>query len=209
MRQAVALLALLLATAVPTAALTGPPPMREATVIHVDDGDTIEVLLGDRVERVRYIGIDAPEIPHEDVGGERGGQAAARLNRALVGGRRVRLEFDYEERDRYGRLLAYLWLGDTMINLELVRRGYARALTIPPNLRHERWFVTAESEARAAGRGLWGSADLEGQGAAIRAPMRSPPRSATRFEDHIHARRRSFARPPDLTHHHPPRRCRQ
>lgn len=129
---------------------------------YVDDGDTIDVKIGGRLERVRYIGIDAPEVPHHGQGGTPGGEAAAQLNRAMVDRRRVRLETDVEPRDRYGRLLAYVWLGDTMVNLELVRRGYARALTIPPNLRYARWFTGAEAEARAAGRGLWSGGYLEG-----------------------------------------------
>ena len=136
--------------------------MLEAKVIHVDDGDTIDVRVEGRIERVRYIGIDAPEVPHGGVGGERGGEAAARLNVALVGGKRVRLEMDREARDRYGRLLAYVWVGDTMANLEMVRRGYAQTLTIPPNARYEEWFARAEAVAQAARLGLWGDADLAG-----------------------------------------------
>jgi len=161
MRRVIAFSALLLASAAPTGALAAPRPMREATVVHVDDGDTIDVQLGDRAERVRYIGMDAPEIAHYGAGGARGGAEAARLNEALVGGRRVRLEFDREERDRYGRLLAYVWVGDAMINLEMVRRGYARVQRIPPNVRHARRFASAESTARTAGLGLWGSGDLQ------------------------------------------------
>src|SRR6185295_15463235 len=67
------------------------------------------------------------------------------------------LELDAEHRDRYGRLLAYVWVGPTMVNAELVRGGYARALPIPPNLRHARLFAALESAARAARRGLWAS----------------------------------------------------
>jgi micrococcal nuclease len=139
-----------------------PDGLGEATVVYVDDGDTIDVQIGGRIERVRYIGIDAPEVPHHGQGGTQGGEVAAQVNRAMVDRRRVRLEADVEPRDRYGRLLAYVWLGDTMVNLEMVRRGYARALTIAPNLRYARWFIGAEAEARAAGRGLWGSGHLEG-----------------------------------------------
>ena len=161
MRHALALSMILLATAVPTSAWTEPASMREATVVHVDDGDTIDVRVDGRAERVRYIGIDAPEIAHDGVGGARGGEAATRLNRALLGGRHVRLELDRERRDRYGRLLAYVWVGDAMINVEMVRRGYARVLTIPPNVRYERWFARAEAEAQAAHLGLWGAGDLD------------------------------------------------
>jgi micrococcal nuclease len=131
-------------------------------VVHVDDGDTIDVRIGVRVERVRYIGIDAPEVAHEPGGGRPGhagapgGHGAARLNAALVGGRVVGLELDVEARDRYGRLLAYVWVGDTLVNAELIRRGYARAMPIAPNLRYARRFAALESEARAERRGLWG-----------------------------------------------------
>lgn len=165
MRPALWLSAELLAlvtTCALAAALGDPQSVHEGVVVHIEDGDTIDVRIGDRVERVRYIGIDAPEVPHHGMEGTRGGEAAARVNRALAGGRRVRLELDAEERDHYGRLLAYVWVGDRMINLEMVRRGYARALTIPPNIHHEGRFEEAETEARAAGRGLWGSGDLGG-----------------------------------------------
>jgi micrococcal nuclease len=157
MRHALALSLALLATSVPASAWTEPASTREATVVHVDDGDTIDVRVDGHRERVRYIGIDAPEVAHAGVGGARGGEAAARLNQGLVGGgRHVRLEFDQQRRDRHGRLLAYVWRGDMMINLEMVRRGHARVLTIPPNVRYERWFASAQAEARAARRGLWG-----------------------------------------------------
>ena len=165
MRPALWLSAELLAlvtTCATAAALGHPRAVHEGVVVHIEDGDTIDVRIGDRVERVRYIGIDAPEVPHHDTDGTRGGEAAKRLNRALAGGRRVSLELDAEERDRYGRLLAYVRVGDRMINLEMVRRGYARVLTIPPNTRYERRFEQAETEARVTGRGLWGSGDLGG-----------------------------------------------
>jgi len=77
------------------------------------------------------------------------------VNRRLVDGKRVRLELDVQSRDRYGRLLAYVWLGDTMINAELVRLGYAQVMTVPPNVRHQALFVQLQRDARAARRGLW------------------------------------------------------
>jgi len=149
-----------LVVAAPTPAWTA-GPMHEATVVHVDDGDTIDVRVDGRIERVRYIGIDAPELARGGEGGAPGGEAAKWLNVALVGGRRIRLELDREVRDRYGRLLAYVWVGGAMVNLEMVRRGYARALAIPPNVRHARWFAVAEAAARASRAGLWSRARLE------------------------------------------------
>ena len=154
MRPALWLCAVLVAPLASTPALAVSVPLLEGIVVHVEDGDTIDVRIGDRIERVRYIGMDAPEVPHYGVGGTRAGEAASRLNQALVGGRQVRLELDVERRDHYGRLLAYVWVDGAMINLELVRRGYARALTIQPNRRYARAFAAAEAEARAAGRGL-------------------------------------------------------
>src|SRR3989442_8845678 len=100
-------------------------------VVYVVDGDTIHVQLADRLEKVRYIGVNAPEIPHPHAAAEdrrrlrhlphtvAAGEAAKRLNVDLVGGRRVRLELDRQRRDRYKRLLAYLWGGGTMINPEM------------------------------------------------------------------------------------------
>jgi micrococcal nuclease len=124
-------------------------------VVRVVDGDTIHVRLGDRLEKVRYIGVNTPEIRHPRKGAEPGGSAAHAVNRRLVEGQRVRLELDVQTRDRYGRLLAYVWVGATMINAELVRLGYAQVMTIPPNVRHQALFVKLQRDARDAGRGLW------------------------------------------------------
>jgi len=122
-----------------------------ARVIRVIDGDTIEVLMEDgRTEKVRYIGVDTPErgrpFYHE----------ATDFNRKLVGGREVVLVRDVSERDRYGRLLRYVYVGDVFVNAELVREGYAMPLTIPPDVSKADEFVRLAREAREAGRGLWG-----------------------------------------------------
>ena len=129
----------------------------EGTVVRVVDGDTIHVQLADRVEKIRYIGVNTPEIHHPSKGEEPGGREAAEVNRGLVGGRRVRLELDVQTRDRYGRLLAYVWVGDTMVNAELVRLGYAQVMTVPPNVRYQGLFVKLQRQARDAHRGLWRS----------------------------------------------------
>jgi len=146
------LLFLLLPLLVAGSASAGP---LEGLVVRVVDGDTIYVQLADRVEKIRYIGVNTPEIHHPIKGEEPGGREAAAMNRRLVGGRPVRLELDVRSRDRYGRLLAYVWLGDTMVNAELVRRGYAQVMTVPPNVRYQDLFVKLQREARDAGRGLW------------------------------------------------------
>ena len=124
-------------------------------MVRVVDGDTIHVRLADRVEKIRYIGVNTPEIHHPTRGEEPGGREAAEVNRRIVAGRRVRLELDVRTRDRYGRLLAYVWVGDLMVNAELVRLGYAQVMTVPPNVKHQERFVKLQREAREAGRGLW------------------------------------------------------
>ena len=143
---------LALVTALP--AWSTPAPV-EGTVVRVVDGDTIHVRIGARVEKVRYIGVNTPEVHHPTKGEEPGGREAAQVNRRLVEGQAIRLELDVQERDRYGRLLAYVWIGDLMINAELVRLGYAQVMTIPPNVRYQEVFLKLQREAREAGRGLW------------------------------------------------------
>ena len=110
---------------------------------------------------VRYIGIDAPELHHPTRGEEPGGREATELNRRLVGSQHVRLELDVRARDQYGRLLAYVWVGDLMVNAELVRLGYAQVMTVPPNVKHQALLVKLPREARDVGRGLWRGVRLE------------------------------------------------
>jgi micrococcal nuclease len=126
-------------------------------VTRVVDGDTIEVRLDDRTEDVRYIGVDTPETVKPGSPVECFGHEASDFNERLVDGRTVRLEFDAEHRDVYGRLLAYVHAGDRFVNAELVRLGYATALTIVPNDRFAGMFARLEREAADAGRGLWGA----------------------------------------------------
>ncbi len=127
----------------------------EGTVVRIVDGDTIYVRLADRVEKIRYIGVNAPEMHHPIKGEEPGGREAAEVNRRLLDGRHVLVELDVRVRDRYGRLLAYVWAGDTMVNAELVRLGYAQVMTVPPNVRYQHLFVRLQREARDSHRGLW------------------------------------------------------
>jgi micrococcal nuclease len=149
------LLPLLLTLALVTAAWGADPRPLEGLVVKVVDGDTIHVRIGERVETVRYIGVNTPEVHHPTRGEEPGGRAAWEVNRALVASRHVRLDLDVRARDRYGRLLAYVWVGGTMINAELVDRGYAQVMTVPPNVRYQQLFLRLQRQAREAGRGLW------------------------------------------------------
>jgi micrococcal nuclease len=181
MRAALAIARRLRAVVLATTLLVTPAPDVVAapaelygTVVYVVDGDTIHVQVSDRLEKVRYIGINAPEVPHPHADAtERhrlrflpqtiaAGEAARRVNAELVAGKRVRLTLDRQHRDRYDRLLAYVWVGDTMINAEMLRRGYAEAMSIPPDFRHRALFVRLHAEARAVGRGLWADARNSG-----------------------------------------------
>jgi micrococcal nuclease len=137
-------------TGEPLRTLTGP-------VVSVVDGDTIDVQLDGRKVRVRYIGINTPETKHPEKGVEPFGPEAAEANRRLVEGQTVRLELDVQPWDRYQRLLAYVYVGATMINAELVRQGYAQVSTFPPNVKHAETFQQRQREAREARRGLWGT----------------------------------------------------
>ena len=122
-------------------------------VARVIDGDTVEVESG---ERVRYLGIDTPETvdPRRPEGCF--GKEASAKNKELVEGRYVRLENDITDRDKYGRLLRYIYVDDKFVNLELVKGGYAVLLTLPPDVRHTDELLAAQKEAREAKRGLWG-----------------------------------------------------
>lgn len=119
---------------------------RSVKVVRVLDGDTIEIEGG---ERVRYLGVNAPES------GQPFSTEATRENERLVAGRTVNLEFDVQTQDRYGRLLAHIWVGDTLINKEIVKNGYAVSETIPPNAKYQDLMLAAQQEARDACRGLW------------------------------------------------------
>ena len=135
-------------------------------VAYVNDGDTVKL---DNGERVRLIGIDTPEahenekllrdVRHRHLEGQvqlAMGKEAARFTKALLAHQKVRLEFDVEERDKYGRLLAYVYLPDgTFVNEKIIRAGYAYPLTIPPNVRYADEFKQWFDEARNAKRGLW------------------------------------------------------
>ncbi len=143
----------------------GGPEVTRAEVVHHTDGDTARLRLASGAEeRVRFIGIDTPEV------GERvepyGEQAAAYTAEVIPVGTTVWLETDAELRDKYGRLLAYVWLeepatGDAaevrehMLNARLVLDGYANAYTYPPNVKYTDVLKDLQAEARESGRGLW------------------------------------------------------
>lgn len=132
-----------------------PAPQPESglrTVVRVVDGDT---LLLDGDERVRLIGIDTPESVDPRRAVERFGKEASAFTRRMAEGKRVRLAFDQERTDRYGRTLAYVFLEDgTFLNAELIRQGFAHAYTRFP-FHYSEQFRAYEREAREQRRGLW------------------------------------------------------
>ncbi len=142
----------------PTARLVA--GLNKTLIVRVIDGDTVELEGG---ERLRYIGMNTPESTtrHECFGDE----ATAR-NRNLVEGRVVTLETDVSNRDRFGRLLRYVYVDGVMVNELLVLEGYATVSTFPPDVKYQERFLAAETAAREAAVGLWS--------ACVESPLASP-----------------------------------
>jgi micrococcal nuclease len=125
-------------------------------VLRVVDGDTLHVSRHGRDVTIRLIGVDAPEVDWYGGNAKCYGARAGRFARRLLRGERIRLEFDRERLDRYDRTLAYVFLDDgRMVNLVLVRDGYATVTIVPPNERYEAELRAAEEAARGEGAGLW------------------------------------------------------
>ena len=131
---------------------------KNVMVTRVIDGDTIEIESG---AHVRYIGMNTPETvdPRKPI--QCFGAEASAKNKEFVEKKYVRLEKDVSETDRYGRLLRYVFVGDTMINLLLVKEGYATAATFPPDVKYYQRFLDAEREAREQQRGLWNACPIK------------------------------------------------
>ena len=138
-----------------------PPQDRQSDLVkiaHVIDGDTVDIDIKGRTERVRLIGVNTPETKHPTKPIECfGPEASAYMTQLLPKGTTVRIERDVEARDRYGRMLLYLYLGsdNLFINLDLVARGYGTPMSIEPNTFHRNDFVRAAAKAEAANVGLW------------------------------------------------------
>ncbi|MGB9633682.1 MAG: thermonuclease family protein, partial [Chloroflexaceae bacterium] len=158
--------------------LTRPEGLPTGQVVNVVDGDTVDVRINGQVERVRLIGIDTPESvdPRQPV--ECFGREASARVAELLAGQTVFLEADgsQADRDRFGRLLRYLWLPDgRMANYELIDQGYAFEYTFAVPYRYQAPFKAAEARARAEGRGLWSPATCNGQRNPEAAPTPTPP----------------------------------
>ncbi|MCX7760205.1 MAG: thermonuclease family protein [Hydrogenothermaceae bacterium] len=166
----VALFLLLLSCKKEEKATNIPKNVKEATVVRVIDGDTIVVNIDGMEEKVRLIGVDTPEsrVNKRATVQERElnkdvetivdlGKQAKEFTKSLVKpGMKVYLEFDVQPRDKYGRLLAYLYLPDgRMLNKEIICNGYAMPLTVPPNVKYEKEFRECFQKAREEKKGLW------------------------------------------------------
>lgn len=130
--------------------------LNEYNVVRVIDGDTIVVDFNGQNEKVRLIGVDTPESvhPNERKNTEEG-VLTSNYTKERLSGKSVKLEFDVQERDKYGRLLAYVYIDDYMYNKELLEKGYAKIATYPPNVKYVEEFEVLQLKAREAKVGLW------------------------------------------------------
>ncbi len=147
------------ASASPQIATASATNLEQALVSKVVDGDTIQLSDG---RKVRYIGIDTPETVHPTKAVGCYGQEASTKNKELVLGKTVALEKDVSDTDRYGRLLRYVYSDGVMINDLLVKEGYARVSTYPPDVKYQAIFSESEKIAREQKLGLWGDTCLLG-----------------------------------------------
>lgn len=132
----------------------------EATVVHVVDGDTIDVQFKDgRKERVRMLLIDTPETKHPRLGVQPFGPEASGFTKNVLYQKQVVLEMDVSERDKYGRILAYVWLENENVNRKLLEQGLARVAIFPPDIKYLDEFEEVQEEARQSKRGIWSLED--------------------------------------------------
>lgn len=131
-------------------------PFGKYKITRVIDGDTFIVDFNGIEERVRLIGVDTPESVHPDATKNvEEGKIASEYTKTKLEGKEVALEFDVQERDKYGRLLSYTWLNGEMFNKVLLREGYAKIATYPPNVKYVEEFIEIQREARENNKGLW------------------------------------------------------
>lgn len=127
-------------------------------VIRVVDGDTIIVEINLKEEKVRLIGVDTPETVKPGTPVQKYGKQASAFIRRVLKDKKVKLEFDVQHRDKYARLLAYVYLEDgRMMNKILLEEGYAQVMTVPPNVKYQKEFIDLERKAKKAKKGLWNS----------------------------------------------------
>jgi micrococcal nuclease len=133
-----------------------PVGLVDAKVVRVVDGDTVVVRYEGREERIRLIGVDTPETVHPNKPVEAYGEEAKEYTKKKLEEKDIQIEFDVKERDRYGRLLGYIWVDGLLFNDELLKMGYAKVATFPPNVKYVETFKETERNAREKQVGLWG-----------------------------------------------------
>lgn len=126
--------------------------MMETTVSFVYDGDTIQI---SDDTRVRLIGIDAPELAHDNSNQQCFATESANLLKELILGQKISIEQDKQKQDVYGRMLGYIWADTVFINDFMIRQGYARAMPIKPDIKYAVLFYDAQKDAQENKRGLW------------------------------------------------------
>jgi micrococcal nuclease len=126
-----------------------------ALVTEIADGDTIKGDIGRTIFKLRYIGINAPELNSTNAATRDLAHAATEMNRQLVGGKYVELEKDISETDKYDRLLRYVYVNGTMVNAELVKCGLARSIAYPPDTKYQALLNSLQDNAKSSGMGIW------------------------------------------------------
>lgn len=121
-------------------------------VARVIDGDTFVLKTG---QHVRLIGVNTPELHHPTLGEQPYGKEAKEHLEKLIMGKKLRLDLDVQTHDKYGRLLAYVYVDDIFVNAKMVEDGYAQVMTVPPNVKYQELFLKLQREAMEKGRGLW------------------------------------------------------
>ena len=151
------------------AIISSPSAWYACAVTRIIDGDTIQVKLGKRLEKVRLIGVNTPETVHPNKDVELYGRQASRYTKQQLSKKKVYLEMDVQHRDRYSRLLAYVWtakptrtppskadMRSRLFNAILLLNGYAQVMTVPPNVKYTDRFIRFQLEAMKQEKGLWG-----------------------------------------------------
>lgn len=128
----------------------------ESEVIRVVDGDTFVIKYNGKEEKVRLIGVDTPESVHpNEEKNTQFGEEVSNFSKKMLTGKKVAIELDVEHRDKYGRLLAYVYLDGQMYNKILLEKGYAKIATYPPNVKYVEEFTEIQKQARENKVGLW------------------------------------------------------
>lgn len=156
---------------------------QEYTVKKVIDGDTI--LLSNGL-KVRYIGIDAPEMHHKNKDVAAMGEKAKEYNKRLVMGKKVTLEYDVETHDKYGRAVAYVYADELFVNAAMLKEGYAMVYTLPPNVKYQELFLKLQRDARDNGKGLWSDINQQGAGSSVQGTVNENSYVASKAAESFH-----------------------